>query len=208
MCKEEKRECQIEKKERKLLRFLEKEREPYYEHRSEHRRGSRERPIENVGTNRNEQRKYETRNRERSQCDFENGRRDHRERLNTTMLESRSHSGSDQNTYDFHDPRNVRTPHSNVSESLLEQQMQLMNEMFQMMSAQHEQLRSRSSSKQTLKVKPEKFSGSVGTSFYSCIAQFENCSEINKWNEQEKNPDATEFSNWKCLVNFMGSRFC
>ena len=78
------------------------------------------------------------------------------------------------------------TPLSNVSESLLEQQMQFMNEVFRMMSAQHEQLRSRSSNKQTLKVKPEKFSGSVGTSFYSFIAQFENCSEINQWNEQEK----------------------
>ena len=64
--------------------------------------------------------------------------------------------------------------------------MQLMNEMFRMMSAQHEQLRSRSSNNQTLKVKPEKFSGSVGTSFYSFIAQFENCSEINQWNEREK----------------------
>ena len=66
------------------------------------------------------------------------------------MLESRSHSKSDQNTYDFNDPRNARTPHSNVSEGLLEQQMQLMNEMFRMMSAQHEQLRSRSSNKPDL----------------------------------------------------------
>ena len=172
--------------ERKLLRSLEKERETYYEHRPEHRRGSRERPIEYVNTNRNEQRRYETRSKERSQCDFENGRRDHRERLNTAMLESRSHSRSDQNTYDFHDPRNVRRSHSNVSEGLLEQQMQLMNEMFRMMSAQHEQLRSHSSNKKTLKVKPEKFSGSVGASFFSFIAQFENCSEINQWNEQEK----------------------
>ena len=74
------------------------------------------------------------------------------------MLESRSHSRNDQDAYDFRDPRNARTPYSNVSESLLEQQMHLMNEMFRMMSAQHEQLRGRSNNMQNLKVKPEKFS--------------------------------------------------
>ena len=116
------------------------------------------------------------------------------------------YSRSEQNTYDFNDPRNVRTPHSNVSESLLEQQMQLMNEMFRMMSAQHEQLRSRSSNKQTLKVKPEKFSGSVGTSFYSFIAQFENCSEINQWNEQEKILMLRSSLTGNASVNSMGPR--
>ena len=179
-------QMKCEDDERKPMRSLEATRETGFEHSSEHRRGSRERPIEYVSTNRNKQRMYETRNREMGQDDFENGRRDHRERLNTAMIEPRSHSRSDQNTYDFQDPGNARTPHSNVSESLLEQQMQLMNEMFRMMSAQHEQLRSRSGNKQTLKVKPEKFSGSVGMSFYSFIAQFENCSEINQWNEQKK----------------------
>ena len=106
--------------ERKLMRSLEEERRSCYEPSSEHRGAPPERPIEYTSSNRDKQRRYETRNRARSQYDFENVRRDHRERLNTAMLESRSHSRSDQNTYDFNDPRNARTPHSNVSEGLLE----------------------------------------------------------------------------------------
>ena len=111
---------------------------------------------------------------------------DYQDRLNTAVMESRIHSRNDRSEYDFHNSRNIRTPHSNVSGNLLEQQMQLMNEMLWMMSEQHEQLRGRTNNRQTLKVEPEKFSGSVGTSCYSFIAQFENCSEINQWNEREK----------------------
>ena len=63
--------------------------------------------------------------------------------------------------------------------------MQLMQEMFRMLSTQNAHMRNQLENRNTIKVKPEKFSGS-GTSFHSFMAQFENCCEVNRWTEQEK----------------------
>ena len=79
----------------------------------------------------------------------------------------------------------TETAQSNISENILGQQMQLMQEMFRMLSTQNVHMRNQLENRSTLKVKPEKFSGS-GTSFHSFMAQFENCCEINRWTAQEK----------------------
>ena len=77
-------------------------------------------------------------------------------------------------------------PHSqNISENILAQQMQLMQEMFRMLSTQNAHMRNQLGNRNTLMVKPEKFSRS-GTSFHSFMAQFENSCEINRWTVQEK----------------------
>ena len=175
-----------EEDQKNLRRSQEERREPPHDCNIKQSRMRRDRQNVYRNHNSNEHQMLAERNREKCLGESEYEHKDPRDRFNTAMLESRTQSRSGQSEYDFLDPRNVRTPHSNVSEGLLEQQMHLMNEMFQIMSAQHEQLRSRTNNRQTLKAKPEKFSGSVRTSFHSFIAQFENCSEINQWNEQEK----------------------
>ena len=60
-----------------------------------------------------------------------------------------------------------------------------MQEMFCMLSTQNAHMHDQLENINVLKVKPEKFSGS-GASFHSFMAQFENCSLINKWTPQEK----------------------
>ena len=84
-------------------------------------------------------------------------------------------------------PQHVRvdSAQSNMSENILNQQMQLMQEMFRMLSTQNAHMRDQLENRNVLKVKPEKFSGS-GASFHSFMAQFENCSLINKWTPQQK----------------------
>ena len=79
----------------------------------------------------------------------------------------------------------VGTAQSSISENILNQQIQLMQEMFRIMSTQNANMRNQLENRDVLKVKPEKFSGS-GTSFHTFMAQFENCSIINKWSPQEK----------------------
>ena len=106
------------------------------------------------------------------------------ELLNTAMMEPRLVSRSsrinaaDQEWYDR------RTPHTNNSENLLEQQMNLMREMFQMVSFQNAHMRDQINTRNKLRIIPEKFAGT--TSFHSFMAQFENCCEINRWEENEK----------------------
>ena len=104
--------------------------------------------------------------------------------LNTAMMEprmmSRNSGGNvvDQEWYDR------RTPHTNNSDSLLEQQMNLMREMFQMVSVQNAHMRDQINTRNKLRIIPEKFNRT--TSFHSFMAQFENCCEINRWEEHEK----------------------
>ena len=107
-----------------------------------------------------------------------------RELLNTAMLEPRLVSRNsdahavDQEWYDR------RTPHTTNSDSLLEQQMNLMRDMFQMVSVQNAHMRDQVNTRNKLRIIPEKFNGT--TSFHSFMAQFENCCEINHWEEHEK----------------------
>ena len=77
----------------------------------------------------------------------------------------------------------IRTPEMNV-EKLMEQQMSLMREVMQMLNAQIVHLRNQMNTGNRLDVKPEKFAGT--SSFHSFIAKFENCCEINGWDEREK----------------------
>ena len=64
--------------------------------------------------------------------------------------------------------------------------MQLMGEMFRMLSTQNQHVREQTNAHSRIKVKPEKFPGSAGSSFHSFLALFKNCSEINQWNDEEK----------------------
>ena len=107
-----------------------------------------------------------------------------RDPLNTAMYEPRSDLRNEQGS--GLDLRGRQTPHSNVSEGIMEQQMQLMGEMFRMLSTQNQHMREQANAHSRIKVKPEKFSGSAGSSFHSFLAQFENCAEINQWNEEER----------------------
>ena len=127
-----------------------------------------------------ERRKDARGNRETCQDDSESERMNFQDRINTDSL---------------NDSRDIRASHIDISGRLLEQQTQLMNEMFRMRNTQHELLQDRTNDRRIMKVKPEKFSGCDGISIYSFIAQFENCSEINQWSEREKNLDAAEFFN-------------
>ena len=108
----------------------------------------------------------------------------HYDTLNTAMLEPRQlsrNSGVHTNDLEW---GGRRTPHTVGSENLLEQQMGLMREMFQMVSVQNAHMRDQINTRNKLRITPEKFAGT--TSFYSFMAQFENCCEINKWEEHEK----------------------
>ena len=107
-----------------------------------------------------------------------------RDPLNTAMYEPRKDPRNEQGSrLDF---RGRQTPPSNVSEGIMEQQMQLMGEMFRMLSTQNQHMREQANAHSRMKVKPEKFSGSAGSSFHSFLALFENCAEINQWNEEDK----------------------
>ena len=74
---------------------------------------------------------------------------------------------------------------SNVKmESLVGQQMSLMMELIRLLNTQVAQLREQINSGNKLWAKPEKFAGT--SSFHSFMAKFENCCEINGWDEREK----------------------
>ena len=106
------------------------------------------------------------------------------EMLNTAMMEPRmmsQNSGANMADQEWHDRR---TPHTNISDGFLEQQMNLMREMFQMVSVQNAHMRDQINTRNRQRIIPEKFNGT--TSFYSFMAQFENCCELNRWEEQEK----------------------
>ena len=66
----------------------------------------------------------------------------------------------------------------------MEQQMSLMRELMQMINAQIVHWRNQMNTGNRLVAKPEKFAGT--SSFHSFIAKFENCCEINGWDEREK----------------------
>ena len=108
----------------------------------------------------------------------------HYDKLNTAMLEPRQlsrNSGVHTNDVEW---GGRRTPHTVGSENLLEQQMGLMREMFQMVNVQNAHMRDQINTRNKLRIIPEKFAGT--TPFYSFMAQFENCCEINQWEEHEK----------------------
>ena len=157
--------------ERNLRNTRDEIRESIIKYNAEQERGCRERLSEYGRPTTFERRKDTIGNREMCQDDSENERMNSRDRINTDNL---------------HDSRDIRASQIDISGRLLEQQTQLMNEMFRMMNTQHELLQDRTNDRRIMKVKPEKFSGCDGTSVYSFIAQFENCSEINQWNEREK----------------------
>ena len=62
--------------------------------------------------------------------------------------------------------------------------MNLMRDMFQMVSVQDAHMRDQINTRNKLRIIPEKFNGT--TSFHSFMTQFENCGEINHWEEHEK----------------------
>ena len=104
--------------------------------------------------------------------------------LNTAILEPRWSSRDSRLEADERDWRDRRTPNTNISENFLEQQMNLMRDMFQMVSVQNAHMRDQINTRNKLRVLPEKFAGS--SSFHSFKAQFEKCCEINRWEEHEK----------------------
>ena len=77
-----------------------------------------------------------------------------------------------------------RIPDANLSERLLEQQMNLMKDLFQLINIQNTRIRDQSNTRNEFRVMPEKYAGT--SSFHSFLAQFENCCEINRWEERDK----------------------
>ena len=104
--------------------------------------------------------------------------------LNTAMMEPRQLSRDSRINVNDQEWYDRRTPHTTGSDNLFEQQMSLMREMFQMVSVQNAHMRDQINTRNKLRITPEKFAGN--TSFYSFMAQFENCCEINGWEEHEK----------------------
>ena len=68
--------------------------------------------------------------------------------------------------------------------NLVGQQMSLIREMFQMVNIQNAHMRDQMNIRNRYNVVPEKFAGT--SSFHSFMVQFENCCEVNHWEEHEK----------------------
>ena len=83
------------------------------------------------------------------------------------------------------DRERCRRSTSNSSfENLVGQQMSLIREMFQMVNSQNAHMRDQINIRNRYNVVPEKFAGT--SSFHSFMVQFENCCELNHWEEHEK----------------------
>ena len=78
----------------------------------------------------------------------------------------------------------VDPPNVNITELLLEQQINLMKELIQMVNFQNIRMRDQENIRNELRVMPEKYAGT--SSFHSFMAKFENCCEINGWEERDK----------------------
>ena len=75
-------------------------------------------------------------------------------------------------------------PNANLSERLLEQQMNVMRDLLQLITIQNTRMRNHSDTGNEFRVMPEKYAGT--SSFHTFLAQFENCCEINGWEERDK----------------------
>ena len=73
---------------------------------------------------------------------------------------------------------------ANLSERLLEQQMKVMRDLLQLITIQNTRMRNHSDTGNEFRVMPEKYAGT--SSFHTFLAQFENCCEINGWEERDK----------------------
>ena len=72
----------------------------------------------------------------------------------------------------------------NLSERLFEQQMNVMRDLLQLITIQNTRMRSHSDTGNEFRVMPEKYAGA--SPFHTFLAQFENCCEINGWEERDK----------------------
>ena len=72
----------------------------------------------------------------------------------------------------------------NLSERLLEQQMKVMWDLLQLITIQNTRMQNHSDTGNEFRVMPDKYAGT--SSFHTFLAQFENCCEINGWEERDK----------------------